>query len=265
MNKLIFGFLFVTLLCSCSEFQKVYKSEEPAPKFDLANKLYEAKKYQKAIRLFEQLAPAYKGKPQGEKMFYLYSQSLYKTEQYYLSAYQFESFVALYPKSEKIEESAFLSAKSYSKLSPVYSLDQGETDKAITKMQAFIDNYPKSEHLPEANEIVKSLTSKIEKKAYEIAKLYNTIEDYKSAIKALDNFVNEFPGTSYKEKALFYKLDSSYKLAINSVQDKMEERLTAAKASYISLIKFNSNTGYKKAADQMLTRIEKNLQQFSKK
>jgi outer membrane protein assembly factor BamD len=265
MNKLIYVFLFVTILSSCSEFQRVYKSEEPAPKFDLATRLYEAKKYQKAIRLFEQLAPSYKGKPQGEKMFYMYSQSLYKTEQYYLSGYQFESFVALYPKSEKVEESSFLSAKSYSRLSPVYSLDQVETDKAINKMQTFINAYPKSEYLAEANKVVKSLTEKLEKKAYEIAKQYNTVEDYKSAIKALDNFINDFPGTIYKERALFYKLDSSYRLAINSVPDKMEERLAAAKATYNSLIKFNSNTEYKKVADQMLARIDNDLQQFSKK
>ncbi len=265
MNKLVCIFLFVMLLSSCSEFQRVYKSEEPAPKFELATKLYEAKKYQKAIRLFEQLAPSYKGKPQAEKMFYLYSQSLYKTEQYYLSAYQFESFVALYPKSEKLEESSFLSAKSYSKLSPVYSLDQGETDKAINKMQTFINNYQKSEYIADANAIVKSLTEKLEKKAYEIAKQYNNVEDYKSAIKTFDNFLNDFPGTPYKEKALFYKLDSSYKLAINSVPDKMEERLMAAKTTYNALIKFNSSTEYKKVADQMLARIDKDLQQFSKK
>jgi outer membrane protein assembly factor BamD len=214
--------------------------------------------------LFEQLSPVYKGKPQAEKMFYMYSQSLYKTEQYYLSAYQFESFAALYPKSEKVEEAAFLSAKSYSELSPEYSLDQVDTDKAINKLQAFLNLYPKSQYLEEANTIAKALREKLERKSFEIAKQYNSIADYKAAIKAFDNFISDFPGTPYKEKALFYKLDSCYQLAINSVSSKMEERLLAAKTANNVLIKFNPNTDYKFTADQMLARIEQELQKFSK-
>ncbi|TGD58192.1 outer membrane protein assembly factor BamD [Flavobacterium humi] len=264
MNKIIYVFLLTVLFSSCNEYQRAIKSEDVGVKFDVATKKYEAGKYEKAIRLFEQIAPAYRGKPQAEKMFYMFAQSYYKTKQYYLSGYQFESFAALYPKSEKAEEAAFLSAKSYAQLSPVYSLDQADTDKAITKLQAFINNYPNSSYMPEANELVKNLREKLEKKAFEIAKQYNTISDYKTAIKALDNFISDYPGTPFKEKALYYKLDSCYNLAINSVPAKMEERLNAAKLAYASLMKFNANTEYKKIADDMLARIDKDLQQFSK-
>jgi outer membrane protein assembly factor BamD len=41
------------------------------------------------------MAPVYRGKPQAEKMFYMYAQSYFKTEQYYLAANQFETFVGL--------------------------------------------------------------------------------------------------------------------------------------------------------------------------
>ncbi|HOD09682.1 MAG TPA: outer membrane protein assembly factor BamD, partial [Flavobacterium sp.] len=123
MKKFFVLIALVVFFSSCNEYQKAMKSEDVSVKFDVASKLYEAGKYSKAIRLFEQIAPAYKGKPSAEKMFYMYSQSLYKTKQYYLAGYQFESFAASYPKSEKIEECAFLGAKCFSKLSPVYSLD----------------------------------------------------------------------------------------------------------------------------------------------
>ena len=98
----------------------------------------------------------------------------------------------------------------------------------------------------------------------EIAKQYNTISDYKGALVALDLFIGDFPGTSYKEKALFYRLDSAYKLAINSVPSKMEDRLKVSKICYNNLIKFKTDTEYKKIANEMLARIEKDLQQFSK-
>ncbi|NGY37112.1 outer membrane protein assembly factor BamD [Flavobacterium sp. XN-5] len=264
MKKIISLLLLTVLFASCNEYQKALKNDDVAAKFEMGTKLYEAGKYSKAIRLFEQIAPAYRGKPQAEKLFYMFAQSYYKTKQYYLAGYQFESFVSGYPKSEKVQEAAYLGPKSYSMLSPVYSLDQTDTFKAIDKLQAFIDTYPNSEYLPEANATVRALSEKIEKKVFENAKGYNTILDYKSAIVALDNFIADYPGTPYKEDALFYKFDSAYQLGINSVDYKMEERLNVAKTAHTNLMKFNADTKYKKVANEMLARVEQDLQKFSK-
>ncbi|HEU4495823.1 MAG TPA: outer membrane protein assembly factor BamD [Flavobacterium sp.] len=267
MNRIFYMLLTAVIISSCSPYQKALKSEDLALKYDIASKMYEAGKYTKAIRLFEQIAPSYRGKPAAEKMFYMFAQSYYKTKQHYLAAYQFESFASSYPKSEKVEEAAYLSAESYSKLSPRYSLDQIDTDKAIDKMQTFINTYPNSQYLPQANETVKAMREKLEKKAFEIAKQYHTIggytRDYSAAIKALDNFIADYPGTPFKEQALYYKFDAAYILAINSVESKKQERLNFAKASYASLVKFNEATKYKSDADEKLARIDKELQQFS--
>jgi len=264
MKKYIYIVLIIVGFSSCSEYQKAIKSEDLSIKFEQASKQYEKGRYYKAITLFEQMASSFRGKPQAEKMFYMFSQSYFKTKQYYLSGYQFESFAAGYPKSDKVEEASFLGAKSYSMLSPMYSLDQTDTEKAIEKLQSFIDAFPNSLYLPEANVVVKDLREKIEKKAYENAYGYNKISDFKSAIIALDNFIIDYPGTPYKEKALFYKLDSAFKLAINSVPSKMEERLNIAKTAHANLIKFNSNSEYKDKADGMLAIINTDLKQFSK-
>lgn len=264
MKKLVLIVFVLFAITSCNEFQKALKSEDSAKKFEVASKMYESGKYSKAIQLFEQIAPTFRGKPQSEQLYYMFAQSYYKTKQYYLSGYQFESFASSYPKSETIEEASFLGAKSYSMLSPVYSIDQTDTYKAIDKLQNFIDTYPNSKYLSEANETVKLLREKLEKKAFENAKGYNTISDYKSALVALDNFISDYPGTPYKEKALFYKLDSSYKLAINSVESKKEERLNNAFTAYSMLMKFNASTDFKKQADEMLANIQNELQQFSK-
>ena len=263
-KKLVSLFLLVVLITSCGEYQKALKTEDVAVKFEMATKLYDTGKFNDAIRLIEQIAPAYRGKPQAEKLFYMFSQSYYKTKQYYLAAYQFESFVSGYPKSEKAEEAAYLGAKCFSMLSPVYSLDQIDTFKAIDKLQVFIDSYPNSAYLPEANRVLRELNEKIEKKVYENAKGYHTIMDYKSAMVALDNFIADYPGTSFKEDALFYKYDSAYQLAINSVPSKMEERLNISKTAYNSLIKYKPDTKHKKIADEMMVRIETDLKNFTK-
>ncbi|KIX20424.1 lipoprotein [Flavobacterium sp. 316] len=268
MNKFICFILIIISLSSCSEYQKALKSEDLALKSKTANDLYEKGKYTKALRLYEQIIPAYRGKPQAERLFYMFSKSYYNTKQYYLAGYQFESFASSYPKSEKREEAAFLGAECFYRLSPRYSLDQIDTEKALSKLQKFIDTYPDSEYLPKANEYVKELREKLEKKAFEIAKQYYTISDhrleYNAALKALDNFISDYPGTPFKEEALFLKFSTAYKLAINSVEYKKEDRLNLAKTMYNSFIKFNSESQFKPKADTMLATIDKELQQFSK-
>ena len=53
-------------------------------------------------------------------------------------------------------------------------------------------------------------------------------------------------------------------MAINSIPSKMEERLNVAKVAQSNLIKFNTETKYKKVANEMLARIDKDLQKFTK-
>ena len=44
----------------------------------------------------------------------------------------------------------------------------------------------------------------------------------------------------------------------------MQDRLNVAKTAQAELLRFNENSKYKKTADEMLVRIDKDLQQFSK-
>ena len=64
--------LVLGLVTSCSEYQKVYKGDDVSSKFTLGEKLYNEGKYKKAMRLFEQIVPGYRGKPGAEKLMYMY-------------------------------------------------------------------------------------------------------------------------------------------------------------------------------------------------
>ena len=157
-----------------------------------------------------------------------------------------------------------LSGKSFAQISPRYSKEQEDTYKALEKLQEFINLYPDSEYNAEANQLVKTLSEKIEKKYFEIAKQYNTIagytRDYKAAIVALDNFLIEYPGTIYTEDALYYKFDSIYNMALNSVPEKKKERLEQAVSAYNTLLKYKADTKYKSQIDKMIKDIEQELQ-----
>jgi len=266
MKKLASIVFILLVLSACSEYQRVLKDEDIAAKFKMGTELYDAGKYEKANRLFLQIVPKYRGKPQAEKLMYMHSKAFYETKDYFSANYRMERFVEAYPKSERVDEIAFLAAKSYYKLSPVYSKDQTETVDAIVKLQDFINRYPDSGFFDQANALVQELDAKLEKKAYEIALQYRTTgpfhRDYNSAITAFDNFLEKFPGTKYKEDALFYKFDSAYQLAVNSVLWKQAERIEKAFTFYKNFIRFFPETKYSEQVESMhnvLLDIKNNL------
>lgn len=235
------------MLASCSEYQKVLKSDEAGKKYTMAEELYNQAivedskpKFRKALRIFEQIVPQYRGKPQGEKLTFLYADTYYQLGDNQLAGYQFERFVASYPNSDKAEEATFKSAKSYYQDSPRFDLDQAETVKSIAELQKYIDKYPNGEFLDQANEYVAELRIKLEKKAYEIAKQYHHTENYKSAIVAFNNFITEYPGSPFREAAFYFRFDSAYELAINSYQVLMKDRLNTAKGYYSNYNKYYS-------------------------
>tara|TARA_B110000444_G_scaffold34577_1_gene29976 strand:+ start:11026 stop:11832 length:807 start_codon:yes stop_codon:yes gene_type:complete len=264
LNKLysFFLILLVSISFSCNEFQKVLKNDDIKTKYDLAEKYYESQDFKRASRLFEQIKPKYRGKPQGERITFFYANCLLNTKKYLLSAFEFESFVKAYPLSDKVEDASYLSAYSYYKLSPEHNLDQKETTEAAEKMQEFINNYPNSQKMSLANDLVQELRIKLEFKAFGIAKQYNTIRDYKSAIIVLNDFISDYPGTPYREDALYYLLDSSYELAVNSIDSKKLQRLQDVKKIYDELLEIYPESKYKEKSNKLIEFIDSEITIF---
>lgn len=268
MRKFLFISLVVVFLSSCSEYQKVLKNEDVKAKYDLAEKYYAEGDFKRAKRLFEQIAPKYVGKPQGERVMFFFANSYFQTGDYYLSGYQFDRFIKSYPKSDKIQEASFYGAKSYYELSPAYSLDQTDTDKALAKLQTFINTYPESEFFDQANTMAKELTAKKEMKQIEIAKQFNKLGKFNypilvSAITAFDNFISDNPGSIYREEALYYRIEAATNLALNSTEKRRKERLEEAMESYNTLFKYFPETQFKKKADYLSEKIQKELVNYT--
>jgi len=255
-------------LTSCSEYQKVLKETDVKAKYELAQKYYDEEDYKRSLRLFEQIAPKYVGKPQGERVMFFLADNYFKRKDFNSSGYQFERFIKSYPKSAKVPEAAFIGAKSYFELSPRYSLDQTDTDKALAKLQAFINTYPDSEYFDEANAMAKKLTTKQERKAFEIGKQFNTLGEFnydvlKSAVASLDNFVVDYPGSIYREEALYLKLEATMQIALNSFESLKKERFEKAKEAHEVLFKQFPETKFAKKANNILEKIEKELKDSS--
>ena len=255
-------FFSIVTISSCSDYQKVLKDEDVKAKYEMAQLLFDQEDYKRASRLYEQILPRYRGKPQGERVTYFYAMTLLKTKNYFLASYQFETFQKAFPKSDKVSEALYNEAYCYFIESPVFSLDQSSTEQALDKLQDFINRYPDSELMPEANNMAQKLQYKLEKKAFEIAKQYNTIRDYKAAIVSLNSFISNYPGTPFREDALFYQFESSYYLGINSVQHKKYERLKDAQKIYDKFVRYYPESKFGKKSSKMMQTIDEEITKF---
>lgn len=220
--------LFTLVATSCSNYSKILNKGTSIEQYGLATELYEAGKYNKSIELFEKVIPAYRGKPQMERIQYMVSDANYQTKNYLLAGYHFDRFTKNYPKSTKNEAASFLSAHAYYLSIPKSSLDQSDTQTAIEAFQKFIDKYPTSDKVAEANSYVKEMQYRLEKKEFDIAYQYYHTENYVAAVTSFDNFLSDNLGTSFKEEALYYKSKAAHDLAMKSVTSKKEKRVKEA-------------------------------------
>jgi outer membrane protein assembly factor BamD len=259
MRVPLFLVILALFIASCGEYQKVLRDDDVARKFSMADSLYQQGKYKKALKLMEQIVPSYRGKPQAERLMFMYANTFFNLEDYYLAGYQFERFVVAYPTSDSVEIAAYRSAKSYYELSPRYSLDQKDTYKALEELQAYINKYPNSELRLEANTLVTELRAKLEKKDFEIAQQYLNIEDYKAAIAAFENFITDHPGAELRKNAFYGRIEAAYRLAINSIPQLVQERLLTAKGYYNNFVKYYANSDLKEDADKILAEIDERL------
>ena len=243
MFRILLIFFVSLFTFSCNEYQKLLNSpENEVNKYTAAEEYYQNGEFRRANSLIEQIIPSYRGKPQGERLVFFFANSYFEIKTYYSAAIQFENFIKSYPNSQRVQEAYFMEAKSYFMLSPIYTLDQEDTFTGIDKLQLFINRFPNSEYVTEALELMEQLQNKIEKKEFEVSKQYFTIRVYSSAIKSFDNFIADNPGTNFREEALYYRWLAQYEIAINSIESRINERITELERSFNNFLRYYPET-----------------------
>ena len=251
--------LFVLSLFSCSDFQKVLKSDDINKKFDAAISYYKNQDYYRAALLLEELIPITRGTANAEISLFYYAYCHYHQKQLFLSAYYFDNLLATYPRSSYAEESQFMSVKSKYESTPKFNLDQSSTLNTLNNIQNFINKYPFSQYVSESNKMIDDLNERLERKAFESAFLYYNLGYFKSAVIALTSFKNDFPTSKYLEKAHYYKLESQFKLAKLSVVDKKEERFKETITFYQDFVDTFPNSKFVRQAENIYDLALSNL------
>lgn len=248
-QKTIFIILLSGLLAvsfSCKSYQKTLKNGSNTVKYETGVDLYEKGDFNKALQFFDVLRAVYRGTEKGEMLTYYSAMCYFETNQYNIASYYFKQYYQTYPRGSKAEESAFMSAYCNFLQSPKYSLDQTTTYLGLTELQSFIDLYPKSDKVAEATNLMDELRAKLEKKDYNICKLYYRMQDFQAAITSFKNLIDEYPDTDYKEEILYYTVKAYYDYAEKSISSKKQERYEKTVEAYNNLLYLYPESKYTK-------------------
>lgn len=248
------------LLASCSKYQKVLKSSDFDYKYKMAVKYYDKKDYIRALPLFEELMTVYRGTARSEEVALYFANCEYEIGDYYLAGFHYKEFVKMFPQSKNAEEAMFKNAYCYYKNSPVSSLDQANTLVALQEFQLFLNMFPSSTRVQECNDIVDKLRLKLETKAFDNARLYYNMAEYKAAQQAFMNFAKEFPDSKFREEAAFLQVKSAYLLALNSIDTKKPERIKTTMDLYLKFIDAFPKSKYLNQAESIYIACNKTVQ-----
>lgn len=247
----IYLLLAVLVLAGCGKQQKLLKSTDNEAKYAAAIDYYEKNDYYRALQLFQQLINFYQGTEKAEKMQFYFAYCYYHQKDYVLASYYFKRFTTNYPRSAFSEEAMFMNAYCYFLDSPVSSLDQTNTYTAIKELQLFINFYPNSTRIEEANKLIDQLRAKLQQKDMDIADLYLKMRLFESAIYSYKNILKDYPDTEFKEDILYNILKSYYNFASYSISTKQAERYQSALDAYNELVFQFPETRYLKSAKNM--------------
>lgn len=255
----IYSVTIILLFTSCSGYEKLLKSTDYNLKYKKALEYYNQKEYVKSGNLFEQIQSFYRGTEKADTVDFLYAKSLYGQGDYILSGEYFKNFGESYQYSDFAEEANFLCAYCFYLTSPRPSLDQENTYNAIQAFQLFLIKYPNSSRKKDCLGLIAELKDKLVEKSFISAKLYFDLGEYKSSIIALNNSLNEYPDTKYREEMMFLVLKSKYLLATYSIPEKQKERYQNSVDEYYSFIAEFPKSTYIKEAEKMYDTSTKEL------
>lgn len=265
MKKIISLLALTLVLLSCNkQYDLAMKSANKDFIMKVANEKYEKKKWTDALALYERLTNLVAGTDAAAEVVYKSAYANYYDKNYKLAGHQFKNFAVTFTNDPRREEASYMSALCYYEGSMDYNLDQTNTTSAINELQDFINNYPNSDRAKNINDLIEELNYKLEFKAYENARQYFKMADYKAANIAFENVLNDFPATKLKSKIYNYILKSKTELGLNSIYDYKKERLESALAFTKQVEREFPNSDNSKDALEIRAKLEKEVIAFAK-
>lgn len=260
LKHLLLTFLAVAAMSSCkSQYETLLNSNDADAKYDAAFEYFTQGKYSKSAALFESLSVLTNGTERDDTVNYYWGLSNYRFKDYYTAEANFDKFIESYPRSPFTSEARYLRLDCLYRSTLRYELDQTPTYKAIDEISQYILEYPETEHMQVCRDMLLDLNERLDRKAYEAARLYYRMEDYLASRVALRNVLKDDSENMYREDILYLIAMSSYKYASLSIPSKQRERYLTFVDDYYNFIGEIPESHYRRELDNVYRKAQKAL------
>jgi len=252
--------LMLAGLSACkTQYDHIMESSDTDLKYKAAFDYFNAGKYTRSAALFESLTLMTNGSDRYDTVLYYLGLSNYSYKDYYTAESNFDQYLSYFPQGAFSEMAQFLRIDCLYRGTLRWELDQTPTYTAITAIGEYLREHPDGANADIARHRLQELGDRLDRKAYENAKLYYKMEDYKAARVALKNVLKEDSDNIYREDILYYAAMASYKYADMSVASKKKERFLVFQDDYLNFIGEYPDSHYRKELDGLYNRVkEKN-------
>lgn len=254
--------LILFVLSSCSNQELIQRNDSLDVAYNKAYDLYEEGDYRRAAQAFETVIQMGRGTDYAQEAQYYLAESHFKGGRYLLAASEYERYATLFPRSERREEMDFKEALSYYNLSPRYKLDQQYTRRAIDRFRLFNSRYPNSERVDQAQKYIAELRSKLARKHFSSAQLYMRTDQYEAAIVYYDLTIDNYPESTWTERALVNKINAYITYADNSISERQPERYQGAVEAYETYVQLFPNGENRGRAEELVDEARQALAEF---
>ena len=265
---------------SCGEYTKMIKGADYEYKYEAAKSFFGSGQYSKASVLLEELVNIMKGLPTGQESLYMLAMTYYNSGDYVTAAHHFTTYYNTYPKGDYTEQARFHCGKALYLDTPEPRLDQSSTYKAIQELQVFLEFFPSSPRFHEAQNMIYELQDKLVYKEYLNAQLYYNLGSYTGNLAftpegqitgnnfqacyiTVQNILKDFPYTKLREDLSVLSLRAQYKLAMESVEDKKDERMRKAVDEYYAFKNEYPESKYMDEVEKIYKHLKKYLKDIN--
>ncbi|MFI3330756.1 MAG: outer membrane protein assembly factor BamD [Rikenellaceae bacterium] len=264
-HKLLLVICSAVAFSACGPFNFIAKSGDSEMIYHSAFDYYDEGKYSKALELFNLAAPYFIGSPRADTIAFYAGTCSYKSGDFDASSMAFDNFRRTYPRSPFVEDAEYMYAKGFYYASPDVQKDQSWTNMAIYNINEYLYRYPNSIKKDVLLENIKELELKLKEKSYLSAYTYFKIGRYKSAIKAFENALGEYPDSPFREQILYYTAKAGYLLAKDSYSELQRDRYLNVLDYYYNFVAEFPESKYKRELARYEGYSQDFLKQFEKK
>ena len=200
MKKRYFIIFFTALIitsCSSTKPEEV----DLQIQFDRAMNYLEKKRYMRAQEEFNSVAIRGLHTDLGDDAQFFLGESYFLNKEYILAIAEYDRLIRRMGFSEYVQKARWRICQCYVEQSPKYYHEQSSTERALSKLQEFLDDYPNTEFHEEALTTITDMRNKLATKLYESGRLYVKMEEYASAIITYEDLLANYYDTELVDDA----------------------------------------------------------------